>query len=70
MREWDENFSQKRNVNGKIITIGQQDFENSTIEIMEENGKIIDCPMGIDRDGDIFFLYEDVAVYVREYVYK
>lgn len=68
MREWNENFSQKRKVEGETITVGQQNFENSTIEIMTENGSIIDCPMGMNNKGDIYFIYKNTGVYVSEYL--
>lgn len=65
MKEWNDNFNKKENVNGKTITVGQQDFEESTILIKEENGNIISCPMGIDEEGDIYFIYDNVKVYLK-----
>ena len=49
---WNNAFAMKKNINGKIVTVGQQDFDNMTIMIKEENGNVISCPMDFDNDGD------------------
>lgn len=36
MKNWNNNFNEKRVVNGKNITIGQQNFDNGTIMIKED----------------------------------
>ena len=51
--------------NGKIITVGEQNFETSTIMIKEENGNIISCPMFIDEHGDIYFVYDNTEVFLK-----
>lgn len=65
MKEWNNNFDIKTEVNGKVITVGQQSFEDSTILIKEEDGNIISCPMGIDEYGDIYFIYDNEEVYLK-----
>lgn len=65
MKEWNDNFDTKTKVNGKVITVGQQHFEDSTILIKEEDGNIISCPVGIDKDRDIYFIYDNEEVYLR-----
>lgn len=65
MKEWNDIFDIKINVNGKIITVGQQDFSDSTILIKEEDGNIISCPMGMDEQGDIYFIYDNEEVYLK-----
>lgn len=37
---WNNAFAMKKNINGKIVTVGQQDFDNMTIMIKEENGNV------------------------------
>lgn len=66
MITWNDNFTMKRNINGKIITVGQQDFDNMTILIKEENGNVISCLMGFDNAGDCYFIYDSTQVYIRE----
>lgn len=63
--KWNDDFSNKRLVNGKRIIIGQQDFESMTILVKEENENIIRCPMDLDDDGEIYFFYDNTKVYVR-----
>lgn len=65
MKEWNDIFDTKTNVNGKIITVGQQDFNDSTILIKEEDGNIISCPIGMDEQGDIYFIYDNEEVYLK-----
>ena len=65
MKEWNNNFDTKTKVNGMVITVGQQSFEDSTILIKEEDGNIISCPMGIDEEGDIYFIYDNEEVYLK-----
>lgn len=65
MKEWNDNFNAKTNVNGKIITVGQQDFDDNTILVREESRNIISCPMFIDEEGDIYFIYDNVKVYLK-----
>lgn len=63
--EWNNNFDTKTTVKGKTITVGQQNFEDNTILIKEENGNIVSCPMGMDKQGDIYFLYDNTEVYLK-----
>lgn len=66
MKEWNDIFGRKTKVNGKVITVGQQDFDDSSILVKEENGNIISCPMGIDgQGGDIHFLYDNILIYLK-----
>ena len=65
MKNWNNDFDEKRVVNGKIITIGQQDFDNGTIMIKESNGNILDCPMGFDDNCECYFIYDSKVVYIR-----
>ena len=65
MKEWNDIFGRKTKVNGKVITVGQQDFDDSSILVKEENGNIISCPMGIDGQGDIHFLYDNILIYLK-----
>lgn len=55
MKNWNNDFNEKRTVNSKNITIGQQNFDNSTIMIKEDNGNIVDCPMDFDDNGGLLF---------------
>ena len=32
MKEWNDIFGRKTKVNGKVITVGQQDFDDSSIQ--------------------------------------
>lgn len=68
MKEWDNNFDQKRNIEGKNILIGRQDFENATVMIKEESGNIVDCPMLLDEKGNIYFIYNGMGVYISNYM--
>ena len=63
--EWNNNFDAKTKLNGKTITVGEQNFETSTIMIKEENGNIISCPMFIDEHGDIYFVYDNTEVFLK-----
>ena len=63
---WNNAFAMKKNINGKIVTVGQQDFDNMTIMIKEENGNVISCPMDFDNDGDCYFIYDSTQVYIRK----
>ena len=49
MREWNDNFDRQTTINGKRITVGEQSFEDSTILIKEEDGTVLECPMGMDE---------------------
>lgn len=68
MKEWNNNFDMKRKVNGKTITIGEQDFMNGTIMVKEEDGNIINLPMLSDEDGNFYFTYNNMGVYVSDYM--
>lgn len=68
MKEWDKNLSDKRTVKGRTILIGQQDFEDMTIAVMEEDDHIRNCPMASDKNGNIFFIYEGIRVYVSKWL--
>lgn len=63
--EWNENFNANIKVNGKVIIVGRQDFDHSTILVKEENGNIIGCPMEIDGLGDIYFVYDNAEIYLK-----
>ena len=63
--EWNNNFDAKTTVKGKTITVGQQNLEDGTILVKEENGNIVSYPMGMDRQGDIYFLYDNIEVYLK-----
>jgi len=65
MITWNDNFTMKKNINGKSITIGQQNFDNMTILIKEKNENVISCPMGFDNNGDCYFIYDSTKVYIR-----
>lgn len=65
MKEWNNNFDAKTKVNGKTITVGQQNFNDDTILIKEEDENIISCPMGTDGQGDIYFIYDNIEVYLK-----
>ena len=67
MEIWGEGFNKKRNVNGKDIIIGQQNFIAETILIKYDN-KIIECPMYSDKNGDIYFIYNDTGVYISDFM--
>lgn len=62
--EWNNNFNMKKNVNGKNITVGMQNFDDMTISIKEENGEIIKCPMSFDYNGDCYFIYDSKEYYL------
>lgn len=64
MKEWNGNFDTRTKVNGKVIIIGQQDFNDSTI-LLKEDGNIISCLMGIDEQGDIYFIYDNEEIYLK-----
>lgn len=68
MKKWNDNFNNKRMVNGKIITIGEQDFIDNSIKVKEKNGNIICCPMLFDEEGNIYFIYNGMGVYVSDYM--
>ena len=68
MLEWNDNFINKRIIGDTSITVGEQNFEDGSIMIKEENGDVISCPMGIDNNGDIFFIYNDIGVYISDYM--
>lgn len=63
--KWNDNFDMKKNVDGHIITVGQQNFNDMTILIKEENGKVIKCPMAFDNDGECYFIYNSKECYLR-----
>lgn len=66
MKTWNNNFDNaKTKVNGKTITVGEQDFDDNTILIKEEDGNLISCPMLIDDQGDIYFLYDNEEIYLK-----
>lgn len=61
---WNNNFDMKKNVNGKNITVGMQNFDDMTILIKEENGRVIKCPMAFDNNGDCYFMYDSKECYL------
>lgn len=55
--KWNNNFNMKKNVNGKNITVGMQNFDDMTILVKEETGKMetrFHCPY-----ADTYTGYED-----------
>ena len=58
----------KRKVNGKYITIGQQNFDDNTISIKDDCGNIFHRPMLSDEDGNIFFIYDNTIVYLSDHL--
>lgn len=56
-----------RIIEGKSITVHQQDFTTSTVKVEDSKGEHI-CPMGQDTDGNIYFLYGDWAVYFSNWL--
>lgn len=65
MREWNDNFDRQATINGKRITVGEQSFEDSTILIKEEDGTVLECPMGMDENGDIYFIYDNEEFWLK-----
>lgn len=65
MKEWNNIFNKKTIVNEKTITVGQQDFGNNTILVKKDDGNIISCPMFIDGQGDIYFVYDNTEIYLK-----
>ena len=65
--KWNDNLSTKRKVNGKTISIGQQNFDNNTIAIKNEYGKILNLPMYSDEDG-IYFVYCKTKIYLSDHI--
>lgn len=66
MQTWNNNFDNaKTKINGKIITVGEQNFDDNTILVKEENGNLISCPMSINNQGDIYFLYDNTEIYLK-----
>lgn len=65
MITWNDNFTMKKNINGKTITVGQQNFDDMTILIKEKNENVISCPMRFDSKGDCYFIYDSTKVYIR-----
>lgn len=63
--KWNNNFNMKKNVNGKHITVGQQNLDDMTILVKEENGNIISCPMAFDNNRDCYFVYDSKKCYLR-----
>lgn len=63
--KWNDNFETETSINGKIITVGQQNFVGNTILIKEENGNVITCPMYMDERDDLFFVYDNTEVYLK-----
>lgn len=68
MKEWNHIFDTKREVNGKIITIGVQDFTDWTVMVKDENEKVITCPMLSDEEGNYYFIYNNMGVYISDYM--
>lgn len=64
---WNENLSTKRKVNDKTILIGQQNFNDNTISIKDEYGKILNLPMYSDEDG-IYFIYHKTMIYLSDHI--
>ena len=58
----------KRKVNGKTITIGQQNFDDETISIKDGHGNILNIPMQSDEDGNIYFVYDKTMVYLSDHL--
>ena len=62
--KWNNNFNMKKNVNGKNITVGMQNFDDMTILVKEETGKIIKRPMSFDYNGNCYFIYDSKEYYL------
>ena len=58
----------KRKVNGKYITIGQQNFNDNTISIKDDRGNTLHRSMLSDEDGNIFFVYDKTIVYLSDHL--
>lgn len=54
--------------NGKIIMIGDPNYTNKTIEVVD-NDKITTCDMFI-KDTDFAFEYEGQIIYLCEVIYN
>ncbi len=57
-----------RRVNNKNIIIGKQNFDSNTIDVIEENGNTVNCPMYQDTEGNIYFIYNNMGVYVSDWL--
>ncbi len=57
-----------RRVNNKNIIIGKQNFDNNTIDVIEENGNTVNCSMCQDTEGNIYFIYNNMGVYVSDWL--
>ena len=68
MIKWNDNFAMERNVNGETIIIGQQDFADNLILVKKGDGEVIGCPMRTDTDGNLYFVYNDMGVYVSDWL--
>lgn len=68
MKEWNDNFDIKKKVHEKTITIGEQDIINGTIMVKEEDENIINLPILSDENGDFYFIYNNMGVYVSDYM--
>ena len=66
MKEWNNNFNTgKTKVNEKVITVGQQDFDDNTVLIKEQDGNVITCPIGTDKNGDVYFICDNTVLYFK-----
>lgn len=69
MKKWNDIFNDnKRVINGQTIIIGEQNFGTNSILIKEEDGTVLSRPMFIDHDGNIYFEYNGISVYVSEFL--
>jgi len=50
---------------GETIQVGRQNFGNGTVPA-KSGDNIIDCPMYISEDGDIFFEFENKHIYFSD----
>ena len=64
---WNNIFDMERIVNGKRIIVGAQDFNDGTILIKDSRNHVFCCPMFQDKEGNIYFTYENKGVYISEY---
>lgn len=68
MKKWNNLFDTKREVNGKTITIGVQNFTDWTVMVKDENDKIFAFPMLSDEKGNYYFIYDNMGIYISDYL--
>lgn len=61
-------FNLGRQVRNETIFLGEQDFSKNIIIVKDSNNKIIECPMFMDEDNNIYFIYKNIGVYISDYL--